>query len=327
MDGWGSVQAMQEFFSKHLVAFHIWEEMSAMVKKFEQKPFQGALEWITNLYDNGKPPEAVRYRSAKGKSRTPDIVFPAPPRSNFLSLTSESWFLGATNELQAKGGFIPRWCPLIVRESGRLIATPREADRSLIPPLAAKLSQIKDCKGEIRVEEPLQKYYQRWYEVTKQRFDSHPNRALAAPFWNRHRVHFLKLWAIYELSMSACLTLSKASFDRAVAMARQIEETIFTLLKTGFSAEGAESLTLEKLVRAKGPTGLGLTELCNTYRGGKYWEINSRVNLLLNGGILVRFKRKPSGRGRPAIFFVHRDHLEQHEKEFPNDEVPSDGSR
>ena len=52
-DGWGSGIYMQEFFAKHPAAvFHIWEEMSAMMQKFAQKNFTGALEWITNLYDN-----------------------------------------------------------------------------------------------------------------------------------------------------------------------------------------------------------------------------------------------------------------------------------
>jgi hypothetical protein len=318
-DGWGSGQSMQEFFAKHPAAtFYIWEEMSAMMQKFAQKTFQGGLEWITNLYDNFGIPHAVRYRSGRSKnSKTPDIVFSGPPRTNFLALTSEVWFLSATNELHAKGGFTARWCPLIVREPGRLIATPKEADRRLIPPMAEKMKRIAACKGEMLVTEPLQKDYQKWYEDMKRRFAALPNRALAEPFANRLRVHFLKLWAIYELSSSASLILSKESFERAVEMAKRIEETILTLLKTGFSSEGAESCNLEALICNKGPAGLSQTDLCNTYRGCKFWEINSRVNILLGGGIVIRFKRKPSGRGRPGLFFVHRDHLEQACEGFP----------
>ena len=324
-DGWGSGQAMQEYFAKGSkggsATFYIWEEMSAMMHKLAQKGFQGALEWITNLYDNFETPSAVRYRKGKGKAKTPDIEFAGPPRTNFLALTSEAWFLGATNELHAKGGFTPRWCPLIVREPGRLIATPREADSSLVPPMAEKMRRIAACRGELRIVGPLQKEYQKWYEAMKQRFGAHLNPALSEPFANRHRVHLLKLWAIYELSSSASMTLSKGSFQRAVEMCKQIEETIFTLLKTGFSSEGIHSEQLEERIRKAGPAGLSKTDLCNTYRAAKSWEINNRMNLLLGGEIAFRFKRKPSGRGRPGEFFVHRDHLEQHDKDFTQDEA------
>ena len=324
-DGWGSGQAMQEYFAKDsksgTATFHVWEEMSAMMQKLGQKSFQGALEWITNLYDNFETPPAVRYRSGKGgKSKTPDIVFSMPPRTNFLALTSEAWFLDATNQLQAKGGFTPRWCPLIVREPGRFIATPAEADHSLIPPMAEKMKQIATCAGEMRVTGPIREDYQRWYEAMKGRFRKHSNPSLAEPFANRHRVHFLKLWAIYELSSSASLILTKESFERAVVMCRQIEETILTLLKTGFSPEGIQSQQLEDAIRAKGPEGLSKTELYALGRVSRFHEIDGRVKMLIEAGIAIYFQRKSGGRGRPGLFLVHRDHLKQHEKALPHDE-------
>ena len=146
-----------------------------------------------------------------------------------------------------------------------------------------------------------------------------PNAGLAEVFANRHRVHFLKLWALYEVSLSASLNLSKASFDRAVAMCRRIEETILTLLKTGFTSEGAESYSLEERILATGATGLSQTELCSSYRGGKFRDVKDRVSMLLSSGLIECFERKPTGRGRPARFYVHRDHLDQHEKQFPDD--------
>ena len=186
--------------------------------------------------------------------------------------------------------------------------------------MAEKMRRIAACSGEIHVEGPLQKEYENWYEAMKRRFASHLNPALAEPFANRHRVHVLKLWAIFELSSSASLTLSKESFERAVEMARQIEETIFALLKTGFSAEGARSCDLEELIRKAGPSGFSQTDVYNANRGSRGFDVKDRMTTLLGAEIVTCFRRKPSGPGRPGLFFVHRDHLEQHAKDFPQDE-------
>ena len=100
-------------------------------------------------------------------------------------------------------------------------------------------------------------------------------------------------------------------------MAKRIEETILTLLKTGFKPEGVESHQLEEGIRSKGSKGMGRTEFYEISRGSRNHESTNRLNILLNAERVVWFKRETNGRGRPGEFFVHCDHVEQHEKDFP----------
>jgi hypothetical protein len=314
---WGSAAYVEEYFSKNPSGFFLWAEMSQAMRQLSQSHFAGARQFITDLYDETQIPSSKHYRERKKKEEeTPAIEFSHAPRTNFLATTSEAWFFSSTRKDDVAGGFIPRWCPEVVREDSKTIPTPDEADSALIPPLLEKLKLIARLEGEMDFSQ-VKDLYNDWYAATKRRFDAQPDRYLADAFWGRHRAHMLKLVAVIELATSATLTVSPGSFKRAEAIARRWEENIFELLRTSFSTEGVESRQLEEMILSAGPEGLSKTDFASIARGNKRIEMRDRVRTLIDGEIVFPFIRQTGG--RPMYCLVHRAHMSKHAQEFPED--------
>jgi hypothetical protein len=316
-ENWGSGAYVEEYFSKNDHGFFIWPEMSQMMKQLGQSHFAGAREFITDLYDETQPPNSKHYRSRKLKiNETPAIVFTRAPRTTFLASTSEPWFFSSTIKDDAAGGLIPRWCLELVREQPKVIPTPRETDRSLVGPMLEKMKMIAQLKGKMDLSN-VNDLYEHWYRPTKARFDAHPNRYLAGAFWGRHRAHILKVATILELSRSATLVMSRESFIRAEQIAKRWEDNIFELLQTSFSSEGVESRQLEENIRQAGPDGFTKTDFAAIARGAKRRDMIDRLLLLIEGEVVFPFTRSTAGRSIQCL--VHRDHLAEHKRNFPQD--------
>ena len=316
-ESWGSAAYVEEYFSKNPSGFFLWPEMSQAMKQLSQSHFAGARQFITDLYDETQIPNSKHYRERKKKEdETPAIEFPHAPRTNFLASSSEAWFFSSTRKDDVTGGFIPRWCPEVVREDSKTIPTPDEADTSLIPPMLEKLKVIARLEGEMDLR-GVMGLYNEWYTATKRRFDSQPDRYLADAFWGRHRAHMLKLAAVMELGTSATLAVSAEAFKRAEAIARRWEENIFELLRTSFSTEGVESRQLEEMIQKAGPRGMSKTEFSGLTRGSNRSETSDRVRTLIDGEVVVPFVRQSGG--RPTYCLVHRDHICKHAHEFGED--------
>jgi hypothetical protein len=84
-----------------------------------------------------------------------------------------------------------------------------------------QLRGISEIRGEADLAE-IFPAYENWYREAKHRFDSQPNAELANAYFNRHRVHVLKLAVIYEVSRSLSLRLSEASWKRAARAAKRL---------------------------------------------------------------------------------------------------------
>jgi len=69
---WGSLQSVYQQSADNLAALWTWGEMSERLKLLSQPQFAGAKEWITDRYDNFKPPAPITYRhTGKGKDTPP----------------------------------------------------------------------------------------------------------------------------------------------------------------------------------------------------------------------------------------------------------------
>jgi hypothetical protein len=225
---WGSRVAFYQCIAEHPVGLLFWPELSVVLKKFGDKAFAGAKEWLTDRYDNMEIPEAITYRVTGKKSDTPPIEFTQAPRLNILATSSLDWFLANVTQEDALGGFVPRW---IVKQldRGRPVPFPRRPDQSLIQPLAEHLHKANQLRGEADLSS-IHDYYETWYLKTQRRFSEHPNSGLAMPFFNRLRTHVLKLAVIYEVSQSLSLKVRGRALGRAINAAKASEAAIFRLI-------------------------------------------------------------------------------------------------
>lgn len=266
--------------------------------------FATVKEWLTDRYDNFSVPPAFRYRVKGTDQDTPSIEFMQPPRINILATSSDEWFFQNLAQEDSTGGFLARW--MIVRADGprRDVAIPLVPDPSLIAPLAARLTQIAQLKGEADLL-AIQPNYEKWYTDTKRRFESQPNRALAMAYFNRHRGHILKLALVFEVSQSGTLKVSTAAWERAVEFAGQIEKCIFDMLPTGMSAAGYDLQKIEDRIRQAGPKGISQNDLTRGFQAMNPKDREQKVNTLIDAGRIYR--GADSTGGRPKTWYRHAD--------------------
>jgi L-amino acid N-acyltransferase YncA len=312
-DAFGSTQAMYQEFSLNPRGFRIWGEMSEKLKELADTRFGNAKAWLTDRYDEFRAPDDRRYRKTGREDKdgnsldTPDIVFPEAPRTNFLATSAEPWFFQYLSKGDSAGGFVPRWMIQKAKSTGVLISTPKPFDESLLDPVAVRLREIAELQGEADISAILPRYKD-WYQETHARFNAQPNSSLAMPFWHRHRVHILKVAVVYEASSSATLKISEHAWDRAVAKARQLEETIFGYLDTDMSGEGYKLKQMEERVREAGKKGLPRHEFTSAFKTDQFRE--QKLRTLCQARDIFPF-RLPSKGGRPPEVLVHRDFLNE----------------
>jgi hypothetical protein len=313
---WGSKQGFYQDLAENPTGFFVWEEVSSALKALSDSRFGEAKQWLTNCYDNLRTPADIRYRKTTLGQNTPPIVFGEAPRLSILATSSHDWFVNSLSEEDSTGGFIPRWFLIDLPQLDRVIPTPKEPKLDVIPNLAECLREVRDLRGSADLSK-VKGMYADWYADTRKRFREQPNAAMAEAFWNRHRVHILKLAAIYAMSEGGGLTISHHAMERAIAAARKAEATIFRLVPTGMSREGAAVDKLEQRIRLGGEMGLLKSEFTRAFQHMREQERESRLRTLQSAGTVVRFFRTTEG--RPAEVLVHKDCLEAHEKAAPRD--------
>jgi hypothetical protein len=105
--------------------------------------------------------------------------------------------------------------------------------------------------------------------------------------------------------------------QRAIQMAKDLEQTIFDLLPTGMSREGAEVDKMAERIKQAGPEGLSRRDFTRAFQGVKSSERDARERTLVRAGTIVPFARQTAG--RTAFVFVHKDHLEAHAQQYSGD--------
>jgi hypothetical protein len=315
---WGSKQAFYQDLAEHHKGFFLWEEMSASLKTLSDSRFGEAKQWLTNIYDNQSIPPAIRYRQSKStpSKNTEPIEFTQAPRTNILATSSREWFINSISHEDSMGGFIPRWFLVDMPDLDRTIPVPKEPDNRRVKPLADHLQELTGLKGPADLS-AVSSVYEEWYKAAKVRFASQPNKALAIAFWNRHRVHFLKLAVLFHLSESASLVVSPDAMQRAADASASAEKTIFDLLRTGMSHEGGEVEKMSQPIRDAGPKGMLRSEFTSVFQYIVESERASRLRTMIDAGTIKVYRR--TGSGRPALVYVHKDHLETHDAEWPED--------
>jgi hypothetical protein len=233
-----------------------------------------------------------------------------------LATSSYEWFIGSLSQEDSTGGFIPRWFLIDLPDLDRMIPTPKEPNRKATLNLAECLREVRNLKGSVDLSK-IRDMYGDWYEATRKRFREQPNAAIAEAFWNRHRVHVLKLAAIFAMSEGQDLTVSPRAMERAISTARKAEATIFKLVPTGMSREGAAVDKLEQGIRLGGVAGLLKSEFTRAFQYVREQEREPRLRTLQSAGTVILFDRPTEG--RRAEVLVHKDHAEAHEKTFPED--------
>jgi len=274
-------------------------------------------QWLTDRYDNFRVPESIEYRQTQKKSQdTPSITFTTAPRINILATSSEEWFFNNLAQGDSAGGFVPRWLLVRTPDSGRNIPTPVKPNERMLQRLIAKLGQISRIDGSADLTGILARYEQ-WYGLAKQRFATQPNPSLASAYFNRHRVHVLKLAVIYEVSRSLSLHPTEASWIRAERAAKRLEDTIFSLLGTGMNREGFALTKMEERVRHAGADGLPLSELNKAFKHDNKSMREQRLQTLIGGeGVLAFHRQTP---GRPAIILFHSSIVDEFKLRHPGD--------
>jgi hypothetical protein len=149
--------------------------------------------------------------------------------------------------------------------------------------------------------------YEAWYGDAQRRFEEQPNKELARAYFNRHRIHLLKLAVIYEAAASQQLTVSEEAWSRAVRMGGELESTIFSLLATGMNAVGYGIKQYEEKIHAGGPDGITQSDLTRAFQGVPSWQRDDRIGTLVQSGAIRKTNRNTAG--RTATIYVHRDFL------------------
>lgn len=302
---WGSEPAFMQDMADHPSGLFVWGELSQKLKQMNDPRFGGVKQWITDAYDNPKVPDERRYRKTNKSSDTPTITFTAAPRTNILATSSEDWFFENLRQEDSAGGFIPRW--LIVRSDGptKDIAIPQVPDSTKTGKLSRQLRTIAALRGVADIE-AITAQYEKWYSETRRRFETQPNPGLAEAYFNRHRVHVLKLAVIYEAAASYQLRVSEASWDRAVVTARDLENTIFSLLETGMNALGFGLKKMEDFIRDRGTDGVTKSDFTRAFQTMQAWSRNAGIRTLIESGAIEPEERNTGG--RPVTIYTHRNY-------------------
>jgi hypothetical protein len=315
-DTWGSPQAMMQQMSLHPSGLYVWGEMSEKLMLLSDTKFGNAKPWLTDRYDNSAIPNAITYRQSNKLDDTPPIIFSQPPRLNILATSSLNWFFTYLRPDDSAGGFVPRWLIVHAQDIGRRIPTPKEPNQQLLQPLAEHLGQVSQLKGPADLSLITDKYNE-WYRATYDRFSSKSYKELAMAYFNRHRVHVLKLAVIYEVSSSASLKVTNIAWERAAATASELEEILFRLLPTGMSNSGFSRSRMEQKIRDGGCDGIKQSEFTHTFENIESRERNDALVTLCGAEAIFRFYRQTSG--RHATILVHKDYIEAYMKKHPAD--------
>lgn len=195
---------------------------------------------------------------------------------------------------------------------GQPVPTPRPLDAALVDPLASRLRQIALLKGEADLSAILPEY-DKWYRDTFERFKAHPNADLASAFWSRHRVHVLKLAVVYETSMSGTLRVSGPAWQRAVAMAKSLEETLIGMLGTDMTNVGFKLKQMEERILQAGKSGLRKHEFTKAFKNDIYRE--KELKTLLDSETVFSCLLPPTG-GRPGVVIVHQNFKEEFRADY-----------
>jgi hypothetical protein len=302
---WGSDVALRQDLAEHPEGgLFIWGELSQKLKQLNEARYGDSKQWLTDRYDNFELPEAKTYRKTGKVGDTPTISFHAAPRTNILATSSEDWFFPNLEQDDSSGGFLPRF--LIVRASGptKDVATPPPLDQTKQKALADCLVKIKALRGPASIAkiEPL---YDEWYSAAKRRFEARPGRAMAMAYFGRHRIHILKLAVIYQAASRQTLEVSEAAWSRAVATARKLEDTIFSLLGTGMNAAGYALTKMEDAFRSAGAAGLAKSQFTRAFQQVPLYEREARLKTLVDAETIKEVRRTTAGRS--ATVYIHRD--------------------
>lgn len=315
---WGSKQGFYQDLAENPHGFFVWEELASSLKALSDARFGEAKQWLTNLYDNFRKPPDILYRRTGTAEGTPPIAFKTAPRLSILATSSQSWFIESLTQEDSTGGFIPRWFLIKLTNLDRSIPIPKEPNREVIPDLADCLREIQNLKGAADLS-AVQDLYKDWYDATRKRFREQSNSGMADAFWNRHRVHLLKLATIYAMSMGDGLVVRPRAMDKAIASALRAERTIFELLPTGMNREGAAVDKLEQRIYHAGIDGLLKSVFTRAFQDMKPHERDGRLKTLVAGEVVKQFIRPT--KGRSAELLVHTDFVDEHIRRFPEDEV------
>jgi hypothetical protein len=305
---WGSAPAFFQEFAEHPYGIQMWGEMAERLKMLKEPRFATVKEWLTDRYDNFKIPAPIRYRVTGRKQDTPSIEFGQAPRINILATSSNDWFYRSLAEDDSMGGWLARWvivdASVDANENGRDIPVPKMPDPEAVLPLAARLKQINELRGEADLE-AFRHRYEQWYSATKRRFQAQPNPALARAYFNRHRGHVLKVAVVFEASQTGTLKVSEATWERAVRFAKQVEQSIFRMLPTGMSALGYDIQRVEDRIRQAGREGLSKNDYTRAYQGMSARDREEIIKTLADAG-RIQVESQDSG-GRPRVVYKHED--------------------
>ena len=307
---WGSVQGLYQNLAERPNAFFVWEEFSIFLKLLESARFANAKEWLTDRYDNLEIPESIAYRKLGRSSDTPSIIFTDAPRICTLATSSYEWFTGMLSESDALGGFIPRWFIVDLPKSDKCIPSPKQPDPEYVDGLVGALKRAAELKGPADIS-GVKAEYEEWYRAAKERFENQEQYQLATIFFRRHRVHLLKLAAIYEISQTGNLVVSSSALERAISAARRAEDTICALLASGCGKEGAAVEKLYQEILRAGEHGLPKSTLTRLFTNAPPFVREQRITTLVDSERVFKCSHKTQG--RPAEVYVADTHLERHQ--------------
>jgi hypothetical protein len=307
---WGSAAAFYQHCADHPCGLIVRGEMSELMKQLNEPKFATCKEWLTDRFDSFKIPPPHTYRRTQKKNDTPTIKFTTTPRINMLATSASEWFFRNLAEEDSAGGYLARWTIVKADDNGRDIAIPRSPDASLVEPLAQRLSQIGELKGEADIS-TIEPMYVKWYSDTKRRFEAQPNRALAMAYFNRHRGLVLKLAVVFEASRNAQLKVSPLSWVKANQFAQKVETSLFKMLPTGMSAAGYNLQKIEDRIRQAGSEGLSQNELTRAFQSMNPWDREQQISTLKDASRVFEKDLKTGGRTKKV--YVHEDYFRQEE--------------
>lgn len=302
---WGSAVAMYQQLAEVPHGLFVWGELSEKLKLLGNARFGGLKQWLTDRYDNLTPPDNIIYRRTGKGNDTPEITFGTAPRTNILATSSEAWFFEHLEQEDTAGGFVPRWLLVRADRKTRDVPTPTPLDLEKRKLLIASLHRIDRIRGVADLSGILSRYEREWYSATRRRFLGEANSGLAGAFFARHRVHLLKLAVIFEVSQSGSLRVTDTAWDRAVACAARLEETIFSLVGTGMNRRGYALSSMENVIRDAGPEGVTKTVLTRAFQSLDRRDREQNLQTLKDAGQVLEVTRQTSGRSATVFIHVH----------------------
>jgi hypothetical protein len=308
---WGSKSAFYQQTAESPCGLYVWPEFSIALRTLNDPKFAGVKEWLTDRYDNLRVPNSIAYRQTGKKSDTPPIVFGDAPRLNLLATSSSDWFLNSLEQADTTGGFVPRWLPMRVEKSDRLIPKPISPNQELLPALCERLASISKLRGDADLSQ-VEHLYEEWYRDAHPRFEGQPNSALAVPFFNRLRGELLKLAVIFEVSQSGKLKVTNDAMKQAIAVVSDAEKTIVEFLPSGMSREGSEVEKISDRVRNAGSKGMTRSEFTRAFQHLKKRDRDERLDTLGDSQKIHKFSIKTGG--RDMTLYVHEEHLAGYQK-------------